>query len=122
MRTTVTQDYVPSMSMRASVVRDAIKRIDDVYVGRIETQLLHWGTRIHDLAAHAEVERSDVPVARNSDITDLESKYKSTQTQLAAWKTACDMKRGTCAFSVKQAWNNLESAFEDLRSSFTRMD
>lgn len=122
MRTAETKDYVPSMSMRASVVKDEIKRMADVHVGRIETQLLHWAARLHDLTAHAEVDGSGVPVERHSGIADLESKYQATQTKLAAWQTVRDMKWGTCKLRVEQAWNDLESAFEDLRSSLARRD
>lgn len=122
MRTVETRDYVPSMSMRASVVRDEIKRMADVYVGRIETQVVQWGARLDGLVAEVEVASSDVPVERPSGIADLKSKYQATQTKLAAWKNASGMKWGTCRLRVEQAWNDLESAFEDLRNGFAQRD
>jgi hypothetical protein len=122
MRTVETRDYVPSMSMRASVVRDEIRRMADVYVGRIETQVGQWGARLDALVAQTEVASSDVPVERPSGIADLKSKYQATQTKLAAWKNTSGLKWGTCKFRVEQAWNDLESAFEDLQSGFSRRD
>jgi hypothetical protein len=121
-RTAERSDYLPSMSMRASVVKDEIKRMADVYVGRIETQIVQWGARLDDLVAQAEVASPDVPVERPGGIADLKSKYQATQTRLAAWKNVSGMKWGTCKLRVEQAWNDLETAFQDLRNGITPRD
>jgi hypothetical protein len=121
-RTAEAKDYVPSMSMRAGVVKDEIKRMADVYVGRIETQLVRWGARLDDLTDHADVDGAEISVERPSRTADLESKYQATQTKLAAWKAVSGMKWGTCKLRVEQAWDDLEGAFEDLRKDFTRRD
>jgi hypothetical protein len=113
---------VPSMSMRAGVVKDEIKRMADTYVGRIDTQLLHWRARLDDLAAHADVDGAQISLGRPSGIDDLESKYQATRTKLAAWQAASGMKWGTCKLRVEQAWDDLEGAFEDLRNGFARRD
>jgi hypothetical protein len=121
-RTAETKGYVPSMSMRAGVVKDEIKRMADVYVERIETQLSHWGTRLDDLTAHADVDGAPISVEGPLRIGDLESKYQATQTKLAAWKAVSGLKWGTCKLRVEQAWDDLEGAFEDLRNGFARGD
>jgi hypothetical protein len=125
MRTAEAKNSTPpsmSMSMRANIVRDEIKRIADVYVGRIETQIAEWGARLADLAAQSEVGSSGVRVVRSQAVADLVSRYHATQTKLAAWKSAGNVKGGTYKLSVEQAWNDLESAFEDLRRGFSRRD
>jgi hypothetical protein len=122
MRTAETKDYVPSMSMRAGVVKDEIKRMADVYVGRIEAQLQRWGARLDDLTAHADVDGAQISVSHPIRIDDLESKYQATRTKLAVWKAVSGMKWGTCKLRVEQAWDDLEGAFEDLRNGFARRD
>jgi hypothetical protein len=122
MTTVEIRDYVPSMSMRASVVKVEIKRMADVYVGRIETEVVQWGARLDDLVVQAEVASSDVPVARPSGIADLKSKYRATQTKLAAWKNVSGIKWGSCKLRVEQAWNDLETAFQALRNGFALRD
>jgi hypothetical protein len=121
-RTAETKTYVPSMSMRANVVRDEIKRMADVYVDGIETQIVEWGARLDELAARSEAGSSDVPVERRRAVADLVARYQATRTKLAAWKTLGKAKWGIHELRVEQAWNDLESAFENLRSGLSRED
>jgi len=117
-KTAESNDYVLSMSMRASVVKDEIKRMAELYVGRIETQLVQWGKELDELNAHPELDSPAARAMHPTSIVVLESRYRTAQTTLAAWRSLGGVKWGTCKFRVEEAWNNLERAFVDLRTDF----
>lgn len=109
---------VPSMSMRVGVVRDEIKRMSDLYVGRIEVQLVQWGKDLDDLGTHPGAGSSAARVVVSSSVADLRARYGIARTNLATWKALGGVKWGTHGLYVERAWNDLEGAFAALRTGF----
>ena len=109
---------VPSMSMRAGVVKDEIKRMSDLYVGRIEVQLVQWGRELDELSLHPGAGSSAARAIGCSSFANLRSSYRVARTNLATWKALVGVKWGTYGLPVEQVWNDLEGAFVALRTGF----
>jgi hypothetical protein len=112
------KNHVPTMSMRAGFVKDEIKRMSDLYVGRIEVQLLQWGRALDDLGMLPGAGSSAARAIRSSSVADLRARYGIARTNLATWRALGDVKWGTYGLCVERAWSELEGAFVALRTGF----
>ena len=89
--------------------------INKTDVGKMETQLKHWGAKLDDNVAKTETAGTDAKTEYHKQIDDLKKKHKAAQIRLNELKTAGGEKWETVKTGVESAWNELELAFKKLK-------
>lgn len=85
-------------------------------VGRMETQLKHWGAKLDELVAKAEKAGAGMKIDHRKRIDDLKAKYQVAQSRLGELKAAGSEKWEVLKTGVESAWNELEAAFKKLKN------
>ena len=88
--------------------------IDKKNVGKMETQLKHWGSKLDDIVAKAETAGAEVKTEYHKHIDDLKAKHKAAQLRLNELKTSGGEKWETVKSGFESAWNELDLAFKKL--------
>jgi hypothetical protein len=56
----ITYERIPSMSLRAFIVREKVTQMDEMNVGRLETRLGQWGAMLDELVVKTEETGAEV--------------------------------------------------------------
>jgi len=83
-------------------------------VGRLETQLKHWGAQLDEFVAKADRAGTAARIDNRKRIDVLKAKVQAAQSRLDEVKTAGSEKWDTLKTGVETAWNDLEIAFKKL--------
>ena len=95
-------------------------RIAEASVGKMETQLKQWGTKLDKVIAKVEAAGSEVKVDYRKGVKDLNAKYKVVRSKLDKSKAAGSAKWGILKSGLEAAWNDLEAAFKQMGGSPVR--
>jgi len=85
------------------------------HVGKMETQLRHWGARLDQVVAKAEKAGAGVNADRQKYVDELKVKYQAAQSKFGEFKTAGNEKWETFKTGVEAAWSDLEAAFKKIK-------
>jgi len=101
---------------RYSSSRSSIAKADhkEDTVGRMESQLAHWGATLDHLVQRAERAGSEVKVDYHKRLDDLKAKYQAAQKKLSDLRTASHEKWDTFKADLEVVWKDLEAAFKKL--------
>jgi hypothetical protein len=86
----------------------------EAHVGKMETELKQWGTRLDNLLAMADVVGSAAKVDYRQRLDDLKEKYVTAEKRFAELKAAGNAKWETMQGAVEAAWSELATAFTKL--------
>ena len=89
--------------------------IEKMDVGKMETELKHWGVKLDDLVSKAERVGDDVNTEYHKRINYLRAKHSAAQLRLNELKTSGGEKWETVKTGFESAWNELELAFKKLK-------
>jgi hypothetical protein len=84
------------------------------HVGKLETQLKHWGAQLDEFVAKADRAGTTARIDNRKRIDDLKAKVHAAQSKLEEVKAAGSEKWDTLKTGVESAWNDLELAFKKL--------
>jgi hypothetical protein len=117
MKTAQTYVRVPSISLRASLVRERIEAMGEVNAGRMETQLAQWGARLDELVAKT----GETAAGANSDfrkkVDALRGQCQAAKVQLDEFRSAGGAKWGIFKTGIESAWSEIETTFAKLGTS-----
>jgi uncharacterized protein YjbJ (UPF0337 family) len=96
--------------------KSSISRADHAEdaVGRMETQLAHWGATLDGLVHKAEKAGSDVKADYHKRLDELKLKYQAAQKKLSDLRAAGHEKWDTFKADIEVVWKDLEAAFKKL--------
>jgi hypothetical protein len=117
MKTAQTYVRVPSVLLRASLVRERIEAMGEASAGRLETQLAQWGARLDELVAKSGGTVSKAKGDFRKKVDDLRAQCQAAQTKLDAFRSAGGAKWGIFKTGIESAWSQIETAFEKLGTS-----
>jgi len=83
-------------------------------VGKMETQLKEWGTKLDELVAKADAAGKEADTDYRKRIDNLKAKYQVAHSKLDELKAAGSEKWDTFGTGVESAWNELRDAFKEL--------
>jgi hypothetical protein len=86
----------------------------DADVGKMETQLKEWGTKLDELLAKADAAGTKADTVYRKRIDNLKAKYQVAHSKLDELKSAGNAKWDTFGTGVESAWNELRDAFKEL--------
>ena len=86
------------------------------HVGKLETQLKHWGAKLDEFVAKADRAGTAARIDNRKRIDDLKAKCQAAQAKLDEVKTAGSEKWETLKTGVESAWAELELAFKELKN------
>jgi hypothetical protein len=84
-------------------------------LGRMETQLKHWGAKLDELAARAEEASAEVRNDYHKHIYELRKKHQTMQSKFEELRSARNDKWETFKSGIETAWNEFEIAFKGLK-------
>jgi hypothetical protein len=85
-------------------------------VGKMAAQLEHWGAKLDKLAARADKAGTDAKADYHKRLDDLKAKVQVGQAKLVELKAASGEKWETIKTGAEAVWNEIEVAFEKLKS------
>jgi hypothetical protein len=83
-------------------------------LGKFETQLKQWGTKLDEFVAKADRAGTTARIDNRKRIDDLRAKCQAAQSRLDEVKAAGNDKWETLKTGVERAWSELEIAFKKL--------
>ena len=86
----------------------------EAHLGKRETQLKHWGTRLDELTAQAEKADADVMIEYHKHLAELKAKCRNAETKIEELRVSGNEKWESFKTDVDIAWTELEAAFERL--------
>jgi hypothetical protein len=85
---------------------------------QMETQLSHWGAKLDEFAAKADLAAAQSKLDYRERIDALKAKYRLARTKLDELKTAeSSQEWEVIQAGIESTWNELEIAFEELTGS-----
>jgi predicted nucleic acid-binding Zn-ribbon protein len=87
----------------------------DEHVGKMETQLKHWGAKLDELKAKAEAAGTDAKADLQKRFTELKAKHQQAHTKLSEIKAAGHEKWGTLKAGAEHVWHDVDEAFKKLK-------
>jgi archaellum component FlaC len=84
-------------------------------VGKIETRLRQFGTKLDNLVAKAGEAGDEAKNEYRKQIDNIKDKHAVVQSKLNAFKAANGQKWDNFRDGVETAWHDLETAFKALK-------
>jgi hypothetical protein len=119
MKATQTYVRVPSMSLRASLVRERVEAMDGVNAGKLEAQLAHWGARLDALVARTGELATGARTDFRKQVEELRAQCQAARTRLDELGSAGGAKWQIFRTGFEAAWSELETTFKKLGGSKT---
>ncbi|MGE0328314.1 MAG: hypothetical protein AB7K71_07680 [Polyangiaceae bacterium] len=86
------------------------------HLGKMETKMKHWGTKLDSLAESAESAEKDLAAGYRETVAELKAKYAAAQRKYDALKEERGEKWEELREELNDAWHDLESAFTKFTS------
>jgi hypothetical protein len=83
-------------------------------VGKMETQLETWGTKLDELVAAAQKKGTETKAEYRAQLDDLKAKHKAARSKFNELKVAGGSALDTFTTGAGSAWTELENGFKKL--------
>ena len=87
---------------------------DKTDVGKVETQLRHWGLKLDDIIAKTGTAGGDVKKEYRKHVDGLKTSKKAAQLRLGELRTSGGEKWAIFKTGIGSAWNRLELTLKNL--------
>lgn len=84
------------------------------HIGKMESQLKHWGAKLDGLLAKADDTSAETKAEYRKSVGELKQKHQAAQAKLDELKAAGSEKWEVFKVGVDSAWRELEVAFKKL--------
>jgi hypothetical protein len=85
-------------------------------IGKLETQLEQWGTKLDELVVRAEAAGAEAKDDSLKRLAELKTKHQAAQARLDEFKVAGAEKWETFKGGIENAWHEIETAFKKLKN------
>jgi hypothetical protein len=114
MKTAETYVRVPSISLRASLVRERVEAMGKMNVGRLESQLARWGAVLDELVAKTNETATEAKSDLHKTIGHARAQCQAARTKLDAFRSTGGAKWESFKTGIESAYGEIEATFKKL--------
>jgi len=83
-------------------------------IGKFESRLRHWGTKLDELVAKADEVDAEVKTDYQHRLDEFRAKHHAAQVKLGECTAAGSERWDQFKVGIESSWSELESAFREL--------
>jgi uncharacterized NAD(P)/FAD-binding protein YdhS len=117
MKAAQTYVRIPSISLRASLLRERVEAMGELNAGKLEAQLAQWGAKLDQLVAKTGEAATGAKADFRKQVDELRAKTQLARTKLDELGSAGGAKWQIFKSGFESAWIELETTFKKLSQS-----